>query len=80
MDIATLTSFFGWCTLINIAVLLFWVVFLMGAPDLVYRIQSRFFPIPRATYDVIIYSLLGAFKLTVIVFSIVPYLALLAIA
>ena len=43
----------------------------------VYRLQSRFFPIPRETFNVVIYSFLGLYKIFVIVFCLVPYLALL---
>ena len=34
----------------------------------------------HATFDVVIYSYLGMFKIVMVAFSIVPYLALLAIA
>ncbi len=49
------------------------------APDLVYRTQSKWFPISRETFDVIIYSFLGLFKVVFLVFSAVPYAALLII-
>jgi len=54
-------------------------VFFVFAPEFVYRIQSIWFPIPRETYNVIIYSFLGLFKIVFIVFSIVPYVSLLII-
>ena len=79
MDLQTLESFFMWCTIINGAIYLEWLLFFIFAPDFVYRMQSRLFPIPRETYNVVIYSLLGAFKLFLIFFNIVPYLALLII-
>jgi len=49
------------------------------APDLVYRKQSRWFPIPRETFNVVIYSFLGLFKIVFLVFSVVPYVALLIV-
>ena len=79
MDIQTLESFFMWCTIINGGIYLVWVIFFMFAPDLVYRIQSYWFPIPRETYNVIIYSFFGLFKIFFILFNIVPYIALLII-
>ena len=77
MDIVILTTFFMWCTIINIAIMALWMVFLMFAPDFTYRLQSWFFPIPRETYDVIVYSFLAIFKIVFIVFVFVPYMALL---
>lgn len=79
MDIQMLESFFMWCTIINGGIYLLWVIFLITAPDFVYRIQSYWFPIPRETYNIIIYSFLGLFKIFFILFNIVPYLALLII-
>jgi hypothetical protein len=49
------------------------------APDLVYRTQSKWFPIPRETFDVVMYSFLGLFKIVWLVFNVVPYLALLIV-
>lgn len=79
MDIVTLTSFFMWCTIINVALLCFWVLMVRIAPDLVFRMQRKFVPISRETFDVAIYSFLGLFKVLVIIFNLVPYLALLII-
>lgn len=79
MDTQTLTTFFMWCTIFNGGVLILWTFFFMFAPDFVYRVQSKWFPLPRETFDVVIYSLLGLFKLVFIAFSLVPYLALLMI-
>jgi len=79
MDLPTLTRFFMWCTIVNGGLLVFWTAMLMAAPDLVYRTQSRWFPIPRATFDVVIYAFLGLFKIVFLVFNAVPYLALLIV-
>jgi hypothetical protein len=79
MTLPTLTSFFMWCTIINAAILLVWSLIFLVAPDFVYRTQSRWFAIPRATYNVLMWSFIGLFKLLFIVFSLVPYVALLII-
>ncbi len=77
MDIQTITTFFMWCTAINGGILILWAIFSMLAPDLVYRTQSKWFPIPRETFDVVIYSFLGIFKIFFLMFNAVPYAALL---
>ncbi len=79
MDIQTLTSFFMWCTIINGGLFVYWAVICVFAPDWVYRMQSRWFAIPREAYDIGIYAFLGVFKIVFIVFNLVPYLALLIV-
>lgn len=79
MDIQTLTPFFMWCTIINGALLALWTTMYLLAPDLVYRTQSKWFPIPRETFTLVFYSFLGLFKLAFLVFNVVPYVALLII-
>ena len=76
MDTQALTSFFMWCTVLNGGLLILWTLFLMIAPDLVYRTQSKWFPIPRETWNVVIYLFLGLFKIFFLVFNLVPYVAL----
>jgi hypothetical protein len=49
------------------------------APGLVYRTQSKWFPIPRETFNVVIYSFLGLFNIVFLVFNLVPYVALLIV-
>ncbi|NLS95813.1 MAG: hypothetical protein GXX96_27070 [Planctomycetaceae bacterium] len=79
MQLDTLTTFFMWCTVIDGALLVLWTVVFLFAPDLVYRTQSRWFPIPRQTFDVVMYGFLGLFKILFLVFNLVPYLALLIV-
>ncbi len=79
MDLQTLTMFFMWCTIINGGFLILWVAFCALAPDLVYRTQKMWFPMPRETFNVVIYSFLGLFKIFFLVFNIVPYVALLIV-
>ena len=79
MDTQTLTTFFMWCTIINGGLILWTAVWSMLAPDLIYRMQSKWFPIPRETFDVVIYSYIGLFKILFLVFNLVPYVALLII-
>ena len=79
MDIQTLTAFFMLCTIINGGIFALWGVFFIVAPELVYGIQTKWFPIPRETYNLVIYSFLGFFKIVYLVFNVVPFVALLII-
>jgi hypothetical protein len=77
MDIPTLTGFFMWCTILNGGLLLFWSVVYMLAPNLVFRLQTRFFPLDQKTFALVFCGFLGVFKIFVLVFNLVPWLALL---
>ena len=79
MDIQTLTTFFMWCTIINAGFLFFLALVYLLAPNLAYRLQSRFIPISRETFDVVFYSFIGFLKVVVLVFNVVPWIALLII-
>jgi hypothetical protein len=79
MDIQTLTAFFMWCTIINGGLLVLWSTIYLLAPDLVYRMQRKWFPFPRETFNLVFYSFLGLFKIFILVFNVVPYIALLII-
>ena len=79
MDIQTLTTFFMWCTIINGTLFLLATTLFMLAPGLVYRTQSKWFPIPRETFNVVFYSFMGLFKIVILVFNIIPYIALLIV-
>jgi len=79
VNIQTITTFFMWCTVIDGAILILWTLMFALIPDLIYRIQSRFFPIHRETFNAVMYGFLGLFKLLFLVFNLVPYLALLLI-
>jgi hypothetical protein len=69
-----------WCTVINVAIYIVWVLFVLIAPDFVYRLQTKWIPISRDTFNVLMYSFMGAFKVVIIVFCFVPYLSLLIIS
>jgi len=79
MDIQILTSFFMWCTIINTGFLIFLALIYLLVPNLAYRLQSRFIPISRETFDIVFYSFIGFFKVVVLVFNVVPWMALLII-
>jgi len=77
MDIQILTKFFMWCTIINGDLLVLSAIMCILVPDFIYRMHSKLFPMPRETFNVVIYSFLGLFKILFLVFNVVPYVALL---
>lgn len=79
MTIQILTSFFMWCTIINVALLVVSSLIMLALSDWIYGIHSKLFGISREAFDIIIYSFLGFFKVMVFVFNLVPWVALLII-
>ncbi len=79
MDVPTLTRFLMWSMILNSGLFAFWSLTILFAPDLAYRLQYRFFPLERKTWDVVMYAFMGAYKLLIVVFNLVPYVALLLV-
>ena len=80
MNLETLTAFFGWCTVINFGLLLWWFLFIALAHDFTYRLHSKWLKLSVERFDTIHYAGMAYFKLTVFIFNLAPYLALRIIA
>ncbi len=76
MAIEELRSFLGWCTLINYAVLFYWFAMFLLARDWIRRLHGRWFSLSDERVDAIHYSLMGVFKLGILLLNLTPYLAL----
>ena len=77
MDIHMLRVFFMWCTIINAGLLVFSSLILAFAGEWIYRLHAKLFSMPRETFNAVIYSFLGLYKIVFLVFNLVPYVALL---
>ena len=76
MDIEMLARFFMWCTILNVGVLLFSFVMVTFTGNIAYKLHSKWFPMPRETFNVVMYTFIGVYKIFVFVFNIVPWIAL----
>jgi hypothetical protein len=76
MNLELLQSFFGWCAVINVALIVVWFVVFTLAHDFVYKTHIIVYKISRASFDTIHYAGMGLYKLAIIVFNLVPYLVL----
>jgi len=79
MNLQLLTDFFMWCTIINGGLLLLWTGIYLVAPDLLYRTQKRWFSGSKGTFFTVMYCFLGLFKMMLLFFNVVPFIALLII-
>ena len=65
-----------WCTVINFGLLLFGVLLFMLAHDWIYRLHGRLFRVSVEQFDCIFYALIALYKVGIILFNLVPYIAL----
>ena len=75
-NIETLTTFFGWMTIINMGLLVFSTVMLLMMKDFVCRVHGRLFQIAPGELKPIYFRYLANFKLLALVFNLAPYIAL----
>ena len=75
-DISAMTTFFGWCSVLNIGLLLLSSLILLGLKGMVLDIHSSITGIPAAELNVLYFQYLSHYKVAIIVLGIVPYLAL----
>jgi len=80
MDIQSFTAFFKWCTIINIGLFVLSVIMIMAASDFIYAAHGQMFHLSREAFDVAMYGFLGVYKIVILVFNLVPYIALRIIA
>jgi len=76
MSIAMVWEALLWCAVINYAVLFVWWVFFMRAHDGMYRLHGRWFHLSVDQFDAIHYAGMALYKIGILLFNLVPYIAL----
>lgn len=76
MALAALTTFFGWSSLINIAMLIFSFLMLTLGKSWIIPLHARLFQMPETELPRLYLTFLGQYKLLIVVFNLVPYMAL----
>ncbi|MBN1621783.1 MAG: hypothetical protein JW871_04250 [Endomicrobiales bacterium] len=76
MGIDAIRQMLLWCALINMGLLLFSFLVIVIGNKLIYKIHSQFIKISEETFNTVMYSLIGFYKILIFVFNIVPYVAL----
>ncbi len=77
MTIEAVRVILMWCCILNTALLILSFLICVSAGDWIYRMHSKWFPMPREAFNVALYSFLGLYKMFVWAFNLVPYIALL---
>ena len=76
MSIETVTTFFGWCFVINFTLLMASTVGLLTLQKPITRIHSRMFQMSDSELSQAYFQYLGRYKIAMITLSLVPYIAL----
>ena len=72
----TLTTFLGWCSVINIGVLVLSTLTLIIMRKPVTGIHSKLFGLNPAELPATYFQYLGNYKIAIFIFNLVPYIAL----
>ncbi|WP_286265971.1 DUF6868 family protein [Thalassotalea atypica] len=76
MNINELTTFFGWCTVLNIGLLAFAAIFLFFFRGFAINVHTKLTGVSASKLPSLYFSYLANYKLSIIVFNLVPYIAL----
>ncbi|HEX4896085.1 MAG TPA: hypothetical protein VFV11_07130 [Solimonas sp.] len=80
MSLDTLQSVLGLCALISYGVLMLWFGVFVLAREPLQRLHGRWFRLSSTQFDALHYGAMAAYKLLVLVFNLVPWLALQLLA
>ncbi|MDA0832362.1 MAG: hypothetical protein O2955_13765 [Planctomycetota bacterium] len=76
MALETARTFLLWCFVINYAILVVWFLMFWRGRNWIHRFHGECFRMSTEQFDAIHYLLLGIYKIGLILFVIVPYVAL----
>jgi hypothetical protein len=76
MMLETTRNVLLWCLVMNYGLLLLWFIFFITMHDFMYRMHSRWFNLSVGHFDALHYGLMGLYKLAIILFLLVPFIAL----
>jgi len=76
MSMVMLVEFLGWMLVINIAMLMLSVLMICALKNRITKIHQFLFDIPAEELRKVYLQFLGHYKLMIVVFNLVPYLAL----
>lgn len=76
MNIDLVSKALMWSTVINFGVLVLWFVFWVSSRRWMYQLHSRFFPITFEQYSMVHFCGMAAYKLGILAFNLVPFIAL----
>lgn len=76
MTLEMLREFLLWNMVINVGLLVVSSLFIICARDWVYRFHGKMFRLPEEKIASAMYKIIAFYKIVIIVFNVVPYIAL----
>jgi uncharacterized protein DUF6868 len=76
MDMKMVRAALLWSTVINYGILLVWFLFFILAHDWMYYFHARWFHLSVEQFDMLHYAGMAIYKVGIILFNLVPWLAL----
>jgi len=76
MTIETLREALLWCAVINYGVLFVWFLFFIFAHNGLHRLHGKWFDLSIEQFDALHYGGMAVYKIGIILFNLVPYIAL----
>jgi hypothetical protein len=76
MTLELVRHLLAWCAIINLGILLWWFLFFTLAHEWVYRFHGKWFNLSKEQFDTIQYGGMAVYKIGIILFNLVPYVAL----
>jgi len=76
MTVELVLAMLGWSIVINFVIFFAWFLAFCAPNDWLYRMHGRWFTMSKETFHALHYGAMSFYKLTIIVFNLVPYLAL----
>lgn len=79
MTVDAIKLVFLWCVAINYAILMIWFVAFVFAHDWMYGMHLRWFSLSVETFDAIHYGGLAVYKIGILLFFLVPLIAIVVV-
>lgn len=76
MNINEITTFLGWCTVINMCVIAFAAIFLLWFKSFAINIHSTLTGVNAAELPTLYFSYMANYKIGILIFNLVPYISL----
>ncbi len=76
MNIETIRQALLWCAVINYGILLIWFLVFIAARDFIFRLHGKWFRLSIEHFDAVHYVGMTIFKIGVLLFNVVPLIAL----
>ena len=76
MTLENLREFLLWCMVINVGLLIFSSLMILALRNWVYPLHAKMFRLPEEKIASANYKFIAFYKILIIVFNVVPYIAL----